>query len=72
LEHPVDAFIQDRLRGMLENRDARDDLPAIAPAMPIGQQQNANGERDQTQAERKPFDDEEHKTPAVVIERDAK
>ena len=57
------AFVQDRLRRMLENRDAGDRLVAIASAVPIREQQNANGERDEDHAERKPFNDVDHNVP---------
>ena len=60
------AFVQDRLRRMLENRDAGDRLAAIASAVPIRKQQNANGERDEKEAECKPFDDVDHSVPECV------
>ena len=65
-EHPMHAFVQDRLRRMLENRDTGDRLAAIASAVPIRKQQNANGERDENHAERKPFDDVDHSVPECV------
>ena len=60
-EHPVDAFIQNRLRRMLKNGDAGDDLTALAAAVPVGQQQDADGERDEDQAEGKPSEDVDDK-----------
>src|SRR5262249_13568262 len=67
LKDAVYAFIQHRLRCVLENRDARDDLAAIAPAVPIGQQQNSGAKRYKKDAERKTFGDEDHNTPDGVI-----
>ena len=60
------AFVQDRLRRMLKNRNAGDRLAAIASAVPIREQQNANGERDEDHAERKPFDDVDRSVPECV------
>src|SRR6185312_8232720 len=54
---------------MLENGNAGNRLAAFASAVPIGQQQNADGERDETQAERKPFDDVDHNDPKFVRSR---